>query len=181
MKAPPLDVQAAIRVAPALALTDVLCVAIGAVFLQDRDAPPDWSLAWRHQPFLGLWQRLHQEIVAIFPFTINVELKSPDDSESPIRVADVQATWRLHYAVQQGVDIYDPDIEDFVGVNAFLHAWPYLRAEVQSLTTKVGLPALVLPLQFSGNAAQNVTVMHTSEVPGGGGADPGNLARSLPS
>ena len=58
------------------------------------------------------------------------------------------------------------DLDDFVGISGYLHLWPYLRAEVQCLTTKLGLPPLVLPVQMSSHAAAAVTVVQASELPG---------------
>jgi hypothetical protein len=39
-----------------------------------------------------------------------------------------------------------------------MHSWPYLRAEVQSLTSKLELPPLTLPPLVSGQIPNFVTV-----------------------
>lgn len=44
-------------------------------------------------------------------------------------------------------------IPHFLGISGWMHAWPYLRAEVQNLTTKLGLPPYVLPPLYAGETS----------------------------
>jgi hypothetical protein len=46
----------------------------------------------------------------------------------------------------------------FLAINGMMHVWPYLRAEVQSLTTKLSVPPLTLPMLFAGSVEKFVSM-----------------------
>lgn len=50
------------------------------------------------------------------------------------------------------------ELYHFAGIVGFMHAYPYIRAEVQTLTCKLGLPALTLGVLLSGIAVNRVLV-----------------------
>jgi hypothetical protein len=50
------------------------------------------------------------------------------------------------------------------GILGVMHAWPYFRSEVQSLSAKVGLPALTMPTVLSGAVPKWATVHDVSDV-----------------
>lgn len=50
----------------------------------------------------------------------------------------------LTYDLEPGVEPEASDLEEFASVNGTLHAWPYWREAIQSTTTRLGLPALVI-------------------------------------
>jgi hypothetical protein len=177
MKKPPLDVQGASRLARKVRLNDIQCIALGVGYVFDGEVPPDLSLSWKLAPVSASWMRTERSILAVFPFVVHIDGKRPavDEKDDPepekgVRIAEAQVMLRLEYTLAPGIDVVDAevDMDDFVGVNGYLHAWPYLRAEVQSLTTKIGLPPLLLPVQLSGHAARTVTVSRASELPAGG-------------
>lgn len=41
---------------------------------------------------------------------------------------------------------YESEIERFINKNALINAWPYARELTSTLTTKMGYPALIIPL-----------------------------------
>ncbi|HYQ28434.1 MAG TPA: hypothetical protein VER04_14490, partial [Polyangiaceae bacterium] len=90
---------------------------------------------------------------AQFPFVVDISATREGNSEEIARLA---VTVFISYlgASKFSVD----DLRHFVGVSGFMHAWPYLRAEAQSLTTKIGLPPLLLPLIVSGAVPSKVAV-----------------------
>lgn len=70
--------------------------------------------------------------------------------------AEISFAIKVDYAVLDEATVDDDGMLHFVGVSAFMHAFPYIRAEVQSLTTKLGFPALTLPLALSGSVPGRV-------------------------
>jgi hypothetical protein len=44
--------------------------------------------------------------------------------------------------------------EHYAGIVGWLHVWPYMRAEVHCLSTKLGFPPLVLDVMLSGHTSQ---------------------------
>lgn len=187
MKKPPLDVQAAARVALVVSLREVQCIELSAGFAGANDAPTEWALSWKNEPVVAFWQPSeHDERhwVAMFQFVLHIDAtddvqvnegtpaKVPAPSAKSVRVAELTVSFRLEYAVRERGLVSEADIEHFLGINGFLNAWPYVRAEVQSLTTKIGLPPLLLPVQLAAAAAQTVSVIRMSEVSSSAGAPP---------
>jgi hypothetical protein len=66
--------------------------------------------------------------------------------ESPTPVADVRALTELLYSQKPESDLSPDELAAFATVNAPFNAWPYWRELTQSILTRLGLPALPLPL-----------------------------------
>ncbi len=58
----------------------------------------------------------------------------------------VEAKFLLAYVVRDLDDLTDAHCEAFADLNALFNVWPYWREYVQSITTRMGLPGLVLPV-----------------------------------
>ena len=80
-------------------------------------------------------------IVTEFSYSLN-----SGTPESPAPVADVRALTELLYSKKPGSDLSIDELNAFATVNAPLNAWPYWRELTQSILTRLGLPALPLPL-----------------------------------
>jgi len=52
-------------------------------------------------------------------------------------------------------------VPDYLGIAGWLHAWPYFRADVHSLSTRMGFPPLLLPVLRAGHTA-NIDVVRLS-------------------
>jgi hypothetical protein len=105
------------------------------------------------------WLLDGRNIRAIFPYLIHIRRAETEGGGAP--VAELGLQIRVDYQISE--DAPEPSLDDldhYVGVSGFLHTWPYLRSEVQALTSKLGLPTLVLPLVVSGNAVALVSVRH---------------------
>lgn len=59
--------------------------------------------------------------------------------------ANVRVMYLLVYEVS-GSTPTEQDVEQFAKVNAVYHSWPFLRQFLYDLTSKMGLPALTLPV-----------------------------------
>jgi hypothetical protein len=66
------------------------------------------------------------------------------DSESPLMI---QAKYRVEYDLTENIsDADERELQEFVHNAGNLHVWPYFRELVHSMTCKMGLPGLTIPL-----------------------------------
>ncbi len=98
------------------------------------------------------WFRAGDELRVVVPYNLNIAARK-DSVAAPGIVAEIRVVLRIDY-VATGNDLTDEMIDHFVGISTFLHSWPYFRAEVAELTTKLRFPPLTLPVALSGNAEQ---------------------------
>ncbi len=149
--------QPSLKYDPALASTFSKATALEHVSILHLEAgltsgmlkvgPKAKSLSFNIAPINMTWRATDSTLATFLPFSI--ELESED-----VAIAHVKLVLRLDYARKAGGE--DEGVKDFVAISSLLHAWPYLRAEVQALTTKLDFPPLVLPTIVSGNAEQLV-------------------------
>lgn len=67
--------------------------------------------------------------------------KSPDKI-----VMSIEATFCTSYVLKPIEEFNPNDIEHFAKINPIYNAWAYWREFVQSMTTRMGFPALTIPL-----------------------------------
>lgn len=67
---------------------------------------------------------------------------SDEVAESPILV---NAKFLLNYAIE-GEDLTQQDLDAFASRTATYNVWPYWREFVQTMTTRMGLPPITIPL-----------------------------------
>lgn len=72
------------------------------------------------------------------------------------QLATISLAFRLTYVAREPL-APDAPISDYVALASWIQAWPYFRAEVQVLSSRLGYPALVLPVLLPGQTA-DVTV-----------------------
>lgn len=129
----------AARVAGCADLLDIRLFAAGA----DLTSPmaPDTQLASDLEVSPALERQDETTFVAALQFKV-VITKADDKSE----VASAQCDFRALYELPEGKDLSDDELEAFVRSVAMLAIYPYARELVQSLTSRMGLPPLVLPI-----------------------------------
>jgi len=96
-----------------------------------------------------IWNVIGDSLICVFGLDVGILSTS---SDPPIRLASFSVCFRAEYKMGEA---YNPATDDellphYAGVVARLHVWPYMRAEVQELTGKLGLPSLTLPVLMSG-------------------------------
>lgn len=96
--------------------------------------------------------RENDELRVLLPYSVHLNASA---NGSTRELAIVAVTMRLTYRLLDK-EIGDDVLEAFAAISPFMHSWPYLRATVQELTTKLGLPPLLLPVAVSGHAEQIV-------------------------
>lgn len=61
----------------------------------------------------------------------------------------IDTAWRLEYAIPEEPvpdEAGDNPLQCFAELNGMTNCWPYVRVEVQRLTTAMGLPTFTMPL-----------------------------------
>lgn len=173
---PPLNVEAASRLAPKLHLDDVSFLEITAKYetLPTEDAP---TLSWDLVEPSAHWEILDRDLRVLLPLTLAINFTRAEKKE---RLATVVVALAIDYHLKKGESWDEADVPHYVGISGFIHAWPYFRAEVQSLTTKLGLPPLTLPVIVSGHAAKKVSVVRAREAEAGQKQLPQKARRAKP-
>lgn len=92
------------------------------------------------------WQNDHNQRDQWLLATLRIAVKACYEDQEPSSPAfEVNAAFRLHYAVLQPLDRKIP-VEESLKPLVILHAWPFWREFVQSMTVRMGLPALTVPV-----------------------------------
>jgi hypothetical protein len=112
-----------------------------------------------HLPHVNVtWSKRGTAISAIFPFSLVVESRN-EPADLAEAIADISVIMHLEYdLVEQNGTIPLEELPHVLGTLGYMHAWPYFRADVQWLTTKLGFPALVMPVVLSGQIGDRVTI-----------------------
>jgi hypothetical protein len=100
------------------------------------------------------WTTSGRDVRSVFAYGFNIQ--ASNDGADPVTVAELLVQVRIEYELSADDLGLSEDLEHYIGVSGFMHSWPYVRAEVQSLTTKMGFPMLTLPLMLSGDATRLV-------------------------
>ena len=99
------------------------------------------------------WARREGQVRGVFP--IQVTVRRPVSDSELEDLAEITVAYQCVYNF-----LRDPGETDLAAIPSFLstvgwsHAWPYLRAEVQSISSRLGLPAVILPMLLPGQAEQ---------------------------
>lgn len=109
------------------------------------------------------WHREGSDLRVVVPYAVNIIAKR-DGVPSPGVLAEIRVLLRVDYEIISDVTV--SEIHHFIGLTTFIHSWPYFRAEVAELTTKLRLPPLTLPVAVSGNAEQFFIVSKLEPEPG---------------
>lgn len=91
------------------------------------------------------------DVAAVFRLVVTVEHAEQDKR---VALGEVRVAVRAIYRKSPDFTVADEAaVPDYVGIVGWMHVWPYLRAEVQSLSTKLDFPPLLLPVLLSGQTA----------------------------
>lgn len=123
---------------------------IGATFTSSAERQ---GLSYDMPIVQAAWRLDGDQVDVQLPFVIEI---SALEDEQPVSLARVGVTVFITYA--GAANATEDDLRHFVGISGFMHAWPYLRAEAQALTSKIGLPPLLLPLVVSGAVPSKVKI-----------------------
>jgi preprotein translocase subunit SecB len=87
--------------------------------------------------------------------------EEPDVKKTLVRI---QGEYELEYSIDSFDKIKPENIKAFGEMNGVYNAWPYWREFVQSITVRMGLPPLTLPV-MTGTFLENYYKEHKKEEP----------------
>jgi len=150
----PLDLQKAFAFSDSIQLVDISFLETSIRYVAERS---EGNLRVRREVAEVNWMVQDAKVSAAFQFTIWIdEVKGRSAPPAPLAV--IEMTIRIRYKAKLPPDTVPDDLRHFVGFSGFLHVWPYARAEVQLLSTKIGLPPLTLPVVVSGAVPSLVNI-----------------------
>lgn len=82
-------------------------------------------------------------VLVTVDFKFNAKSK---DEVDPIDVMSLDAAYLLVYEINPAAEIEDFCYKHFSEINGPYNAWPYWRELVQSVSCRLGLPALTVPV-----------------------------------
>ena len=88
-------------------------------------------------------------VFSVFSVRVAIQHKDPDTGEREV-LARMRIQLRVDYAAPDGFCDNEDAVRHFLGTVGWMNVWPYVRAEVQTLSAKLGFPQLTLPLLLSG-------------------------------
>ena len=150
------DANRAARLADKFTLNAIRIASLRAEMTQQLTSPSQLGFAFL--PFKATWAIREQSLNVAFSFSLRLSQRSKEP-KSEQRLGLIKVGFVAAYHIKQTLSDQERlEVTHYVGVITFLHLWPYFRSEVQAITTKVGLPALTLPVMVSGHAAKFVQV-----------------------
>jgi hypothetical protein len=145
-EAPPPNQQLAASLVQRLELTDIVITAFEARHIR---GVPARRLGYSHgfgDVQWGIWEG---EVRAAFPFMVQLEAHGDANEVTPL--ARMSLTVRADYRIDERFSEKDEEaVNHYLGLSGIMHVWPYIRAEVQSMSIKLGFPALTLPVLLPG-------------------------------
>jgi preprotein translocase subunit SecB len=78
-----------------------------------------------------------------------------NETKSEQQVVSIKAEYLLVYSLPNKTDLSKEELENFCSINAMYNAWPYWREFIQTLSNKMGLPPMTLPLLKFRQARKN--------------------------
>ncbi len=149
------DVQIASALSKRLSLVSISIPGLSAKLIGNVDGVVlDYTL----EKVKVHWTVSEHVLSAFLPFVLVVH---PENEENR-RVAELSVMILARYKAFSDRGLPDRnELWHFAAISGYMHAWPYLRAEVQSLTAKIGLPSLTLPIIVSGHVPGRVAVSST--------------------
>ncbi len=89
--------------------------------------------------------QIREEDKRDFRFVEIITVKSStDEGEEKKEIFTISGRFLLQY--RSPIEVNEELMEMFSGRNLSVHSWPYLREFIQSMSTRMGLPPMLLPL-----------------------------------
>jgi preprotein translocase subunit SecB len=112
-----------------------------AQMLRDGDLPDSLDNSIESE---GTFVKRHNAIVMLHRLRVIGKYKSKSTSDEPPLL--IEAVYRAQYQLTGKHEVSQRDLAAFAQTISLLHVWPYWRELVQSMTTRMGLPPLTIPL-----------------------------------
>jgi hypothetical protein len=152
--------KAAARASSLVTLVEVSFLALEARLNMVPPNEETEKLSWNVKRCEGRWFREDAGLRVLMPYVVDISAKTTNGGRL-LDVAHLAVTIRIAY------ELKDPTIDNetlhgYATITPLMHTWPYLRAEIQTLTAKLDLPPLLLPAIVSGNAEDRVHMVHVT-------------------
>ncbi|MFM2153845.1 MAG: hypothetical protein RL199_2280 [Pseudomonadota bacterium] len=93
----------------------------------------------------------------VVDFNAALERSVTTNNEERVALMSFSLRTRLCYTLPERPSVgLDPSIDSFSQVNAVVNAWPYIRQEFSSMLSRMGLPAIVLPVYRPGRPSTGI-------------------------
>ena len=143
------DSEIAARVAQRYVLKDIYLVG-GKISRDPLTVSPE-TLSLQHKCSTNVHTPFDAEK---YIFLCNFRVAAFDGKEPDKLIMKIEASFCTSYVISQpdplipedGLDFFIEYIEYIVTINPISHAWPYWREFVQSMSSRMGFPALTVPL-----------------------------------
>lgn len=145
------DVDIAARLAQKISLRDIMCISIEGKLLTGIE--PE-HLSYNLDEFVVRWHIHEKDLKVLLPFSLSAFVHRGEQSE---KLASFSVLLRADYTIKDEA-VNPGDLAHYAGVMGYMHTWPYFRADIHYLSSKVGLPPLVLPVIVSGQVPHRVSV-----------------------
>lgn len=107
------------------------------------------------------WSSTDELVICTYTIGVAIQHRTEAKDEREV-LAFIRVQFRADYTAPKGFGGNELAIPHFLGIVGWMNVWPYMRAEVQQLSAKLGLPPLTLPLLLSGQTT-NTPVTRISE------------------
>lgn len=135
-----LDMEAIARVAQRAVLEEIYLV--DAKMSREPMAISGEPLSLEHKCSTKIFPAEKDVLPILCNFSVAASIgKSPDKI-----VMSIEASFCTSYVLKPNEEFNPADIEHFAKINPIYNAWSYWREFVQSMTTRMGFPALTIPL-----------------------------------
>jgi hypothetical protein len=137
-----LDMEAVARVAQKAVLDEIYLV--GAQIIRDPLIMSPEALTLEHQCSTKILPSGKDK--NILPIICNFRVSAFSGNSKDNILMNIEASFCTSYVLKPIKDFIPDDIEHFSKINPIYNAWAYWREFVQSMTSRMGLPALTIPL-----------------------------------
>jgi hypothetical protein len=135
-----LDMKAVARVAQNASVKEIYLVATKA----NRDPlviPPE-TLSLKYESNSKVLQSSEDTL----PIRCNFAVAAYGKKKPDTAVMNIEASFCIYYIIKDLSDFKPEDIEHFSKINPIYNLWSFWREFVQSMTSRMGLPTLTIPL-----------------------------------
>ncbi|WP_437486626.1 hypothetical protein WME75_04085 [Sorangium sp. So ce1014] len=101
-----------------------------------------------------------KSLTVILPYSLSAYSEDGEKKDDDgVQIAAFSVVLRADYGCAAHGDMPGVDeLPHYAGLMSYMHTWPYFRADIQYLSTKLGFPPLVLPVVLSGHVPARASV-----------------------